>query len=717
MTLRGKVKPRARAGRVMARALLALCLSASLAGTAPGAATDPGSWLAPGNDAGGTYFSPLTHVNATSVVALGFAWDYSLDTTRGLEATPLVVDGTMYTSGDWGRVYALDAATGTELWTFLPPIDGQWGRYACCDAVNRGVAVWKGSVYVGTTDGWLYALDAKTGHPRWKADTLLGRDRHLPYTSSGAPLIAGDVVVLGNSGGDFDGVRGYVTAYDLRTGAERWRFFTVPRDPRIGPQDQPHLAAAVKTWDPDHRWAAGGGGTVWDGMAYDPARRLIYIGTGNGSPYNITAGGRHGGDDLYAASIIAIHADSGAMAWYFQAVPGDRWDYDATQKMILADLTADGRQRRVLMQASKDGFFYVLDRDTGELISAKNYARVNWTGGLDPKTGRPHVNPAVDYNTGPKLIAPSMAGAHSWQPMAFNPRTGLVYIPVIDTPMIFIDTAHRPVGFVEGNFTVLGVFPPDYDPAAMRGAFGPLPPIDKLPGAHDLTPAPRAILLAWDPVRQRAVWERPFPDNWSAGVLTTAGNLVIQGDPQGVLSVYAADTGRLLKRIELGTSIMAAPMTYAVHGEQYIAVMAGYGGGGMYAPFPPDTAAYKYGNSGRIIALKLGGPDPPLPNAVAELPFPQRGAVKSPPAELHRGELLYTRYCSRCHVFGRGMLPDLRRMSDATRTMFYDIVLRGAYVGKGMGRWDDVLSQADAQAIYDYVNEQAVAAAGADAQP
>ena len=433
---RGSVKARGTTWGAIARTLaLAAGVGTCFGGAVASQVSDaPPQSVAPGSDAGGTYFSSLTQINSSSVETLGFAWDYSLTTTRGLEATPLVVNGTMYSSGNWGRVYALDAATGKQLWTFFPPIDGQWGRYACCDVVNRGVAVAKDSVYVGTTDGWLYALNAKTGVPQWKVDTFIGRDRHIPYTSSGAPLVAGDVVVLGNSGGDFDGVRGHVTAYDLRTGARRWRFFTVPRNPKEGPQDQPHLAAAIKTWDPRYRWETGGGGNVWDGMAYDPARGLVYIGTGNGSPYNITTGGGHARDKLYASSIIAIHADTGEMAWHFQVVPGDRWDYDATQKMILADLTINGCPRQVLMQASKNGFFYVLDRVTGELISAKKlYTRVNWTDGLDPKTGRPHVNPAIDYNAGPKLIAPSMAGAHSWQPMAFNPRTSLVYIPTRDS--------------------------------------------------------------------------------------------------------------------------------------------------------------------------------------------------------------------------------------------------------------------------------------------
>ncbi len=430
-----------RRARVFARLAIG---GIAISGIAVGAASTPTArdeWAASGRDIGGSYYSPLTDINRDNAGKLGFAWEYQLGTKRGLEATPIVVDGVMYAAGNWGRVYSLDAATGRERWTYDPQPDGQWGRYACCDAVNRGLALWKGKIYVGSLDGYLHALDAATGKRLWRVDTLIGRDRHLPYTSPGAPVVAGNVVVIGNAGADFKGVRGYVTAYDLDTGAKKWRFFTVPRDPALGSQDQPHLVRAVKTWDPRHRWEFGGGGTVWDGMSYDPELNLVYIGTANGSPYTIKEGGRHGGDDLYAASIIAIHADTGRMAWYYQVVPGDEWDYDSTQKMILADLNIEGRPRKVLMQASKNGFFYVIDRATGALISAKNFTFVNWTRGLDPKTGRPIPNPGAEYVASPKLIFPSLAGGHSWQPMSFDPKNGLVYIPALEAPMVYIETA------------------------------------------------------------------------------------------------------------------------------------------------------------------------------------------------------------------------------------------------------------------------------------
>ncbi len=673
------------------------------------AASEPEQWFTAGRDQAGTYHSPLKQIHAGNAGQLGFAWQFQLDTNRGLEATPIVIDGVMYAAGNWGRVYALDARSGKELWRHVPAIDGQWARHACCDVVNRGLAVWEGRVYVGTIDGWLEALDARTGAVRWRVDTLVGRERRLPYTISGAPLIAGDVVIIGNGGADF-GVRGYVSAYELGSGALRWRFYTVPRDPALGPQDQPHLEQAATTWDPDGDWSRGAGGTVWDGMAYDPELQLVYLGTGNAAPYDWQARSPRGGDNLYLASILAVRVADGTLAWHYQQVPGERWDYTATMKMILAELEIDGRRRKVLMQAPKNGFFYVLDRATGELLSARNFTFVNWTRGIDARTGRPIPNPAAEYHGGASLVYPSQAGAHNWQPMAFDADAGLVFIPVIDMPMVYIDAAQRPAGLVEGAFTVPGIPPEGYDPAGLRGLFGELPPLAALIGRSGgpRAPASRGELRAWDPIAGRIVWTQPGTSFWDGGVMSTAGGLVFRGDAAGFLNVYAAADGRRLARIELGTSIMAAPMSYAIDGEQYVAVMAGYGGGGGFA-FPPESAAYQRGNQGRIIALRLGGGAVPLPPRLAATPMPQPPAGTADEATIARGEVLYNRYCGRCHVFGRGLLPDLRRMSPATHTLFERIVLEGAYIPKGMARWDDVLTRADVEAIHAFIRAQAAA--------
>jgi quinohemoprotein ethanol dehydrogenase len=429
---------------------------------------------------------------------------------------------------------------------------------------------------------------------------------------------------------------------------------------------------------------------------------LIYIGTGNAGPYkvvNFKDDGAH--DELYAASIIAIHADSGQMAWHYQEVPGDAWDYDTCQKMVLADIDIAGRTRKVLMQASKNGFLYTLDRASGEFISAAPFAYVNWTKGLDPTTHRPIPTSAADWTHEPRLLFPGAQGAHNWQPMSYSPKTGLVYIPAIEGPMVYINAADKRAGLMEFNFELAFIYPEDYDPAALAGLFGKLPPLDTLARGIPTPPKSRGLLRAYDPVQQKVVWEGSGSSIWDGGVLSTAGGLVFRGDAAGMLNVYSADGGQLLKQIDVGTSMMAAPMTYRINGEQYVAVMAGYGGGLLFEAFPAGSAPLKYGN-GRIIGFKLGGGDVPKPTALPESP-----PVELPPREgnakqIAAGEVLYNRYCARCHVFGVGLLPDLRRMNPGTHSVFYEIVLHGAYQAKGMARWDDVLSHEDAEAIHAY---------------
>jgi len=658
---------------------------------------EPGQWLANGRDWRGGYYSPLTQVDTRSVPRLGYAWSYDLGTARGLEATPIVVDGVMYTSGNWGRVYALDARTGRELWTFFPDVDGQYGRYACCDVVNRGVAVWQGRVYVGALDGWLYALDARSGQVLWKADTFVSRKR--PYTITGAPVIAGDVVVIGQGGADFADGRGYVSAYDLTSGNLRWRFFTVPGDPKK-PVENPELADAARTWSPNSLWASGGGGTPWDAMAYDPTLDLLYVGTGNASPYAWRDRSPGGGDNLFLASILAIHPRTGRLAWHYQTVPGEQWDYTATQKMILADLPIGGRTRHVLMQAPKNGFFYVLDRRTGELLSAKPYAPVNWASRVDMKTGRPVFTGQADYENGPALVYPAASGAHNWQPMAFNPNTGLVYIPVIEGAMIYAKGYDLHARDLADRWNVNGVFIEDYPAAGIPDL--QLPPLSGVLRGR-APPKRRGVLRAWDPVAGRIVWDAPSPGYWEGGVLTTAGGLVIQGDSRGELVVRDAGDGRVLKTIDTGSSIMAAPMAYSIDGVEYVAVMAGYGGAAGWA-FPEASAAYRYGNEGRILVFRLDGPAVPKPPAFVEQPIPQPPPRFGSASDLRRGEMLFGEQCSRCHAnVARGLAPDLRRMTSQDHQSFDDVVLHGQRGGAGMGRFDDLLDEADARAIHAYL--------------
>jgi len=676
------------------------------------ASAEPDNWFTGGRDGDQTYHSPLTLINASNVDRLGFAWQYDLGAPRrGQEATPIVIDGVMYTSGTFGYVYALDAASGRELWRYDPHPDYRAARNPCCDLVNRGVAVWKGRVYVAAVDGMLHAIDAKTGHPVWKVDTIT--DHTLPYSSTGAPIIAGDKVVIGNSGSDMgrNGVRGYVAAYDADSGKFVWRFWTVPPPP--GKKlEHPELAAAAKTWDPKRPVSSQGGGTAWDGFAYDPDLDLVYFGTANAAPYDLSVVGKGQFDALYTASILAVHAKTGRLAWHYQTTPHDEYDFDAVQKLVLANLTVAGQPRKVIMQASKNGFFYVIDRASGELLSAENYTYVNWAKGVDLKTGRPIVNEQANWHAKPSNIYPSWAGGHTWMPMSWDAQTGLMYIPVIDVPNIWVDLAHNggAVKYVDGFFTVNGIMPDDsYDPADLKHLYGPMPSLDSLKTERKGKMI-RELIRAWDPVAQRVVWEHETGSgnrSYDGGILSTAGNLVFQGRGNGELWVYAADTGKVLKVIQTGSHIMAAPSTYVVNGEQYVAVQVGYGGAAItVGPIPASSAAIQFENVNRILAFKLDGSSVPTPPKATLPPFVEPPKQTASSATIRRGEVLFVQECSRCHVFGPSVTPDLRKLSPAYHAMFRDILLKGVVAPTGMESFSDILSSADVDAIHAYLIDE-----------
>jgi quinohemoprotein ethanol dehydrogenase len=616
----------------------------------------PDQWLTTGRDFGKSHYSPLAQINRDNVSRLGFAWDYDTHTVRSLEATPIVVDGVMYTSGSVGHVYALDAKTGKELWTYDPKNDLRVNQRACCDEVNRGVAVWKGKVYVASFDGHLIALDANDGHEIWRVDTIV--DKQKAYTSTGAPQIAGKVVVIGNAGAEYD-ARGYVSAYDLDTGKLAWRFYTVPGDPSK-PFENPELEMASKTWDPKSNWAMGGGGTVWGDMAYDPELNLLYFGTGNGTYYDQSKRSPSGGDNLFIASLLAINPDTGRLVWYYQEAPGDQWDYDVVQQIVLADLKIGGKVRKVLMQAPKTGFFYIIDRKTGEVLSAEKFVPVTWADHVDLKTGRPVEAPdARSYrysSNGKRLIEPSPMGGHNWNPMSYDPQTGLVYIPA---------TENGQEGIFSGE----------------------------------------SYLRAWDPIRSKTVWDVHRPGWWDrGGTLATAGGLVFAGTVTGHFYAYDALTGKMLKDSDVGTSIMAGPMTYMIDGTQYVAVMAAWGGGGWNFVHE-SSAAYQRGNEGRIIAFKLDGGKTPIPALLPPIqPIPQPPPLNASAETIKKGADLFSAHCSSCHLNVPGSLaPDLRRMRPETHDAFKQIVLGGALINAGMPPWDDVLNPADADAIHAYL--------------
>ena len=659
------------------------------------------NWVTTGGGFDETHFSPLNLINAENVTELGLAWSFETGTTRGLEATPVVVEGIIYTSGSVGQVYALNAETGEKIWIFDPEVSGDAMANACCDTVNRGVAVWDGIVYVTALDGRMFALDAKTGKEVWQADTII--DHKKLYTSTGAPRVAGGVIVIGNAGADFD-ARGYISAYDLKSGKLKWRFFTVPGAPNK-PYEHPELKTAAKTWDPDSQWQVGGGGTVWDSMTYDPELNLLYVGTGNAAVYPESLRSPKGGDNLYLASILAINPDTGRLAWHYQTTPGESWDYTATQNMILADITLNGKARQVLMQAPKNGYFYILDRKTGELLSAEPYVPVNWSTGVDKKSGRPVMSENANYFKEPKVIWPAAKGGHGWRPMAFSPRTGLVYIPVYEDAELM--TNLYPDGYI-------------YQPGLPNGAMLPLPlaepvidfyaPIlpystEKLKAIVKAAKPPkrRALLRAWDPIKQTTAWEveESFFRN-GGGVLATAGGLVFQSKASGELAIYDDKTGKLLHVINTGAGMMAAPSTFTINGEQYVVVMAGLGGG-MFA-FPPETAAYKYGNSGKIMAFKLGGKRVPMPKLVKYDPIPAPPQMPTDQKQITQGQKQFIWHCSRCHYnAGPGIAPDLNRLTPEKHAAFDAIVREGIFLQNGMPRFDKKLSKVDTDAIHAFL--------------
>ena len=655
---------------------------------------DATEWLTTGGNQNMQHYSPLDKINRANVKDLGYAWEYDASTyignvPRGLEATPIVVDGIMYTSGAWGAVYALDAKTGKELWTYKPKVDPSYVRRSCCDVVNRGVAVWEGKVYVGTLDGFLVCLDAQDGKVLWSADTFT--DRTKAYTITSPPQVAGGIVMIGNSGSEF-GVRGYVTAYDLKTGEEKWRFFIVPGDPANKPES-PEMEMAAKTWDPKSHWQSGGGGTVWGESAYDPELNLLYVGTGNAAPYPIWFRSPTGGDNLFLASILAINPDNGKLVWYYQTTPGEIWDYTATQNIVLADVDIDGKPRKVLMQAPKNGFFYVLDRATGELISAGKYTRVNWASHVDLKTGRPVLTEQGQwYKDKPKLVVPFLGGGHVWQPMSYNPVTGLVYIPERSVPQVFktFDT-YQWLPDVDNT---------NLDYAEMYKFRKHV--LDQVTKSEDTIRT--ESLLAWDPITQKEAWK--FPEGGPDGGTMSTPELVFQGTRTGYFNVHDAKTGEKLKSIFTGNGIMAAPTTYSIDGEQYVAVMAAYGGAET-SGYLPDAAIYQYENKARIIAFKLGGGETPLPPKVKPIKTPAPPDIKVNEALIERGAYLYNFYCDICHgKFGDRHLsqhPDLSKLPEAKHLLFNDILLKGILSQNGMASFSNSLSEEDVEAIHHFL--------------
>jgi PQQ-dependent dehydrogenase (methanol/ethanol family) len=658
---------------------------------------EPGNWLSHGRTYDEQRFSPLQLVNDENAAELGLDWYFDFETKRGLEATPIVVDGMMFTTSAWSQVYALDARSGELLWKYDPEVPGEWAVHACCDVVNRGVAIWNGSVFVGTLDGRLVSLDAKTGAVNW---TVLTIDKTKPYTITGAPRVVNGKVIIGNGGAEY-GVRGYVSAYDAENGSMAWRFYTVPGDPSE-PFESEALARAAETWNGEW-WKYGGGGTVWDSMAFDPELNLLYIGVGNGSPWNQRIRSPGGGDNLYLSSIVALNATTGKYAWHYQTTPGETWDYTASQHMILAELEIDSRMRKVLLQAPKNGFFYVLDRETGELISAEPYVQVTWATGVDPETGRPVEVEGMRYETTPALVIPAPYGAHNWHPMAYSPDTGLVYIPAQDIPFVYGN---------DDSFT----FTPGLWNVGVNPLYASFP--EQSPEVQaELVQMIKGQIIAWDPVERREVWRVQHRLPWNGGLLATAGNLVFQGNSVGEFAAYTADKGEKLWSTGAQTGIVAAPVTYTVDGEQYVSVLAGWGG--ALALSGGDIAAMAgVRNISRILTYKLGSN-----GALPALEAPALVANPPPrvddPAAIARGKQKYSDRCMVCHgdaAVGGGVIPDLRYMNAEKHQTWMAVVLGGMHQQRGMVSFAGVLTAQDVTDIQAFVIERAHELPGIPAQ-
>jgi PQQ-dependent dehydrogenase (methanol/ethanol family) len=645
-------------------------------------------WLTHGRTYSEQRYSSLNQINSDNIENLNIEWFYDLDSSRGHEATPLVIDGIMFTTGAWSVVYANNAVTGKLLWKYDPKVPREKAYYLCCDAVNRGVAAWQGKVFVGTLDGRLIALDAKDGSVVWETMTV---DSFEAYSITGAPRVIKGKVIIGNGGAEF-GVRGYVSAYDVNNGNMLWRFFTVPGNPENGFENAA-MEMAAETWKGSEWWKFGGGGTVWDSMAYDPDLDILYIGTGNGSPWNYKVRSPGGGDNLFLSSIVALKPDTGDYVWHYQTTPGDNWDYTATQHIILADLEIDGKIRKVLMQAPKNGFFYVLDRTNGELLSAENYVKVTWASGIDKETGRPIKTNLGNYEKNAVLLFPGALGGHNWMPMSFNPDTGLVYIPAQELYMPFKK---------DENY--------NYDKKGWNTAvdFTVITPPKNLLQLSLLVKSVRGRLSAWDPVEQKEVWKQYLTLPWNGGILSTSGNLVFQGTSDGELIAYDASTGEQKWSKNLQTGIVAAPITYSINGKQYVTVVAGYGGVfALQAGLPPKYSGGPI--NARIVTFSLDG-DIQLPQRPANINMPKPPPPNEDQASIARGEVLYHLECHVCHgagAMGGGVISDLRYMTKETHEKFEAITLGGLYIEKGMVGFARRLNEQNAEDIHAYLIQRA----------
>ena len=657
-----------------------------------------GEWLNHGRTYKEQRYSPLTDINKNNVNELDLAWSFKFDTARGMEATPILHDGVLYVSTGWSHVHAIDARSGDELWHYDAKVPKSQLAKTCCGPVNRGVAIWQKDnssplqIFFGSLDGRLIALDAKTGKENWSVQSTPTDGN---YSITGAPRIVKDMVIIGNGGGEL-GVRGYITAYDVSSGEMRWRFYTVPGD-RNKPQESEALKKALPTWSGEEWYKlGGGGGTVWDSIVFDPELDILYIGTGNGSPWNRDLRSPGGGDNLYLSSIVAINPDNGKYIWHYQTTPADNWDYTATQQMILAEIEINNEIRSVIMQAPKNGFFYVLDRKTGELISAEKFGHVTWATHVDMETGKPVESEFADYQeNGGSYIWPSPYGAHNWQPMSYSKKTGYIYIPVQTIPAYF--SGQKEVSYKVNRWNTGVNLNESRSPASWVAAKASL---DALVYGE---------LVAWDPIKQERAWTVRHPKPSNGGTLSTAGDLVFQGTWDGAFAAYDALSGDQLWQYQSDSAILAGPITYELDGEQYVAVTQGSGGVVMLTI--GEEIRKNFVNQNRLLVFKRG--DFNLERLTADNTMASLESVKFEHdldiARVKNGEYLYHNNCASCHGLdakSNYVVPDLRYMSEETHDNFATIVLGGSLTHKGMIGFYETLSLDDVAMIHDYLRDE-----------
>lgn len=627
---------------------------------------DGANWAIYGRTLDANHFSPLAQIDRDNVGKLGLAWSMDLDSTGSTYTSPIAVDGVLYFAQGYSVIHAVDAKTGKELWAHDPKVYDRAPAKMRASWGVRGIVYWDDRIYTGTTDGRLIALDARTGKEFWSVDTSMGPDDGRYIT--GAPWVYNGKVVIGHGGADFDPVRGYVTAYDAKTGKQLWRFFTVPGNPAVDRDETTQIAA--RTWT-GQWWKWGGGGTVWNAMAYDAKYNRLYIGTGNGTPWNAKVRSPGGGDNLFLSSIVALDADTGKYVWHYQTNPGETWDYNAVMDIELATLPIDGKDRDVLLTAPKNGFFYVIDRATGKLISARNFVPTNWASGIDMKTGRPIENPDARFNGKGFAMSPGPVGGHNAAPMSLSPTTGLVYIPASENFMWYSDVG---LDLAKWNGERLGGYLSAYS------LDQPMLPL----------PQDKPSLLAWNPVSQKPAWSIPRPITWGGGVTSTAGNLVFVGGGDGLFKAYDAMNGKELWSFDAQTGISSQPITYMVDGVQYVSVLAGYRGIIQSSPWDYRTQPR------RLLTFRIGG-KAKLPATPAQAPsvFADDPSFKVDPDKAAIGQQAYfERRCYMCHGMTMepgGQAPDLRRSGiPLDAAAFKEVVHNGALRVNGMPRFPEL---------------------------